>query len=88
MTTKPKEMLFNFLWKMAIAKDDFEYSNFKTLIESVCDMEPLQFKKQITIYSNLDDISIYMNVGLMAIAVKNIINNAMKYSKNTSSIKL
>ena len=47
-------------------KDDFEYSNFKTLIESVCDMEPLQFKKQITIYSNLDDISIYMNVGLMA----------------------
>ena len=69
-------------------KDDFEYSNFKTLIESVCDMEPLQFKKQITIYSNLDDISIYMNVGLMAIAVKNIINNAMKYSKNKSSIKL
>ena len=51
-------------------------------------MEPLQFKKQITIYSNLDDISIYMNVGLMAIAVKNIINNAMKYSKNKSSIKL
>lgn len=29
-----------------------------------------------------------MNVGLMAIAVKNIINNAMKYSKNKSSIKL
>ena len=51
-------------------------------------MEPLQFKKQIMIYSNLDDVSIYMNVGLMAIAVKNIINNAMKYSENKSSVKL
>lgn len=69
-------------------KEDFEYSNFKTLIESVCETEPLRIKKQITVYSNLDDISIYMNVGLMTIAVKNLINNAMKYSEDNSAVKL
>lgn len=69
-------------------KDDFEYSNLKTLIESVCESEPLRTKKHITVYSNLDDISIHMNVGLMAIAVKNLINNAMKYSSDNSSVKL
>lgn len=69
-------------------KENFEYSNFKTLIEHVCETEPLRTKKQITVYSDLDDISIYMNVGLMAIAIKNLINNAMKYSQDNSSIKL
>lgn len=69
-------------------KEDFEYSNFKTLVESICEAEPLRTKKQIVVYYNLDDISIHMNVGLMAIAVKNLINNAMKYSKDNSSIKL
>ena len=69
-------------------KEDFEYTNLKDLIESVCDSEPLREKKHIVIYSNLDDISIYMNVGLMAIAIKNLINNTMKYSEDNSSIKL
>ncbi len=69
-------------------KENFEYSNFKTLIEHVFETEPLRTKKQITVYSDLDDISIYMNVGLMAIAIKNLINNAMKYSQDNSSIKL
>ena len=69
-------------------KEDFEYTNLKDLIESVCDSEPLREKKNITIYSNLDNISISMNVGLMAIAIKNLINNAMKYSEDNSSIKL
>lgn len=69
-------------------KEDFEYTNLKDLIESVCDSEPLREKKHIVIYSNLDDISIYINVGLMAIAIKNLINNAMKYSDDNSCIKL
>ena len=69
-------------------KDDFEYSNLKPLIESVCETEPLRTEKQITVYSDLTDISIYMNVGLITIAIKNLINNAMKYSTEHSSIKL
>ena len=69
-------------------KEDFEYTNLKDLIEYVCDSEPLREKKHITIYSNLSDISISMNVGLMAIVIKNLINNAMKYSEDNSSIKL
>nr|WP_296190198.1 HAMP domain-containing sensor histidine kinase [uncultured Anaerobutyricum sp.] len=69
-------------------KEDFEYTNLKDLIESVCDSEPLREKKHITIYSNLNDISISMNVGLMTIAIKNLINNAMKYSEDNSSVKL
>lgn len=69
-------------------KEDFEYTSLKDLIESVCDSEPLRKKKHIAIYSNLNDISISMNVGLMTIAIKNLINNAMKYSEDNSSIKL
>ncbi|OLA07188.1 MAG: hypothetical protein BHW19_01050 [Eubacterium sp. 38_16] len=69
-------------------KEDFEYSCLKDLIESICEAEPLRMQKQISVQYDLKNISIYMNVSLMAIAIKNLINNAMKYSENQSLVKL
>ena len=69
-------------------KEDFEYSCLKDLIESICEAEPLRMQKQISIQYDLKNISIYMNISLMAIAIKNLINNAMKYSENQSFVKL
>lgn len=69
-------------------KEDFEYSCLKDLIESICEAEPLRMQKQISVQYDLKNISIYMNISLMAIAIKNLINNAMKYSENQSFVKL
>lgn len=69
-------------------KTDFEYANFKLLIESICESEPLCEQKKITIHQNLENISIYMNVGLMSIAIKNLVNNALKYSPDYSPVEL
>ena len=69
-------------------RDSFEYSCLKDLIESICEAEPLRMQKQISVQYDLKNISIYMNISLMAIAIKNLINNAMKYSENQSFVKL
>ena len=58
-------------------KTNFEYANFKLLIESICESDPLCEQKKITIHQNLENISIYMNVGLMSIAIKNLVNNSL-----------
>lgn len=37
MTNKPKEMLFNFLWKMSFIKDDFDYKQaYVTALVALC----------------------------------------------------
>lgn len=69
-------------------KTNFEYANFKLLIESICESDPLCEQKKITIHQNLENISIYMNVGLMSIAIKNLVNNSLKYSPDYSPVEL
>ncbi len=69
-------------------KEDFEYADFKDLTESICEMDTLHQDKHISIHYKLEPVSIYMNVSLMAIALKNLINNALKYSIEYSSIEI
>lgn len=65
-------------------KEAFEYADLKDLTESICETDTLHEEKNITIHCNLEQTSIEMNVSLMAIAIKNLINNAIKYSANSS----
>lgn len=69
-------------------KEAFEYADLKDLTESICETDTLHEEKNITIHCNLEQISICMNVSLMAIAIKNLINNAIKYSADSSSINI
>ena len=69
-------------------KEAFEYADLKDLTESICETDTLHEKKHILIHCNLEQVSIHMNVSLMAIAIKNLINNAIKYSPDSSSIDI
>lgn len=69
-------------------KEAFEYADFKGLTESICEIDTLHQEKHISIHCKLEPISIYMNVSLMAIAIKNLINNALKYSTEFSSVEI
>ena len=54
MTTKPKEMLFNFLWKMSFAKDDFEYRQaYVTSLYTLCKSDVNYFSDYLKNNENL-----------------------------------
>lgn len=54
MTNKPKEMLFNFLWKMSFIKEDFEYKQaYVTSIITLCKSDERYFSNYLKNHSEL-----------------------------------
>ncbi len=68
--------------------DKAEDIHLKTMIQKICAEEPLIKEKDITVKENFSAERGIVEGGLFAIAVKNLVNNAAKYSKEHSEIEV
>lgn len=69
-------------------QNDFELADIREIVESVCANELLAAQKNITIRKDLEETFAFINVALFSSAVKNLINNALKYSNENSCIEV
>lgn len=65
---------------------DFEYVDVKDIVEEVCDNEKLHDEKNIDLRLSLENAEARVDVGLIMAAIRNVINNALKYSYENSVV--
>lgn len=65
-----------------------EMIHLDDLIYTICESEPLLEEKQITVACDVGDMQILADISLMFIALRNIINNAAKYSMPATSLHI
>lgn len=67
---------------------NFEYVDLRDIIEQVSENEKVKDQKQIDIRLHLEKAEAWVDVGLIMIVVRNLVNNAIKYSKECSPIDI
>ena len=65
---------------------DFEYVDVKDIVEEVCDNEKFHDEKNIDLRLSLENAEARVDVGLIMAAIRNVINNALKYSYENSVV--
>lgn len=65
---------------------NFEYVDLRDIIEQVCETEKGKDQKMIDIRLHLDKAEAWVDVGLIMIVIRNLINNSIKYSKENSPV--
>ena len=65
---------------------DFEYVDLRDIVEEVCESEKMHDEKDINLRLSLESAEARVDVGLIMAAIRNIINNAMKYSYDHSDV--
>ncbi|MDO5145636.1 MAG: HAMP domain-containing sensor histidine kinase [Eubacteriales bacterium] len=67
---------------------DFEYADLSDIVEEVCENEKLKDEKNIHLELSLEKAEARVDVSLLMIAIRNLINNAMKYSDEDSTVDI
>ena len=67
---------------------NFEYVDLRDIIEQVSENEKVKDQKQIDIRLHLEKAEAWVDVGLIMIVIRNLVSNAMKYSKPNASIDI
>lgn len=67
---------------------NFEYVDLRDIVEQVCENEKVKDQKQIDIRLHLEKAEAWVDVGLIMIVIRNLVSNAMKYSKPDDSIDI
>lgn len=65
---------------------DFEYVDLRDIVEEVCESEKMHDEKDIDLRLSLEQAEARVDVGLIMVAIRNLINNAMKYSYDHSAV--
>lgn len=65
---------------------DFEYVDLRDIVEEVCENEKMNDEKNIDLRLSVEKAETQVDVGLIMVAIRNIINNAMKYSYEDSAV--
>ena len=67
---------------------NFEYVDLRDIVEQVCENEKVKDQKQIDIRLHLEKAEAWVDVGLIMIVIRNLVSNAMKYSKPDDPIDI
>lgn len=65
---------------------NFEYVDLRDIIEQVSENEKGKNQKRIDIHLHLEKAEAWVDVGLIMMVIRNLVNNAIKYSREKSSI--
>lgn len=65
---------------------NFEYVDLRDIIEQVSENEKGKNQKRIDIRLHLEKAEAWVDVGLIMMVIRNLVNNAIKYSREKSSI--
>ena len=60
---------------------DLEYVDLRDIVEEVCENEKLNDDKNIRLRLSLEKAEAKVDIGLIMTAVRNLVNNAIKYSE-------
>lgn len=67
---------------------NFEYVDLRDIVEEVCESEKLNDEKNIRIRLNMEKTEAWVDVGLVMSVIRNLIDNAMKYSYQDGTIDI
>ena len=65
---------------------DFEYVDIQDIVEQVCENEKLKDIKNIQIRLCMERAEAFVDINLMMIVIRNLVNNAMKYSHEEGTV--
>lgn len=65
---------------------DFEFADIQDIVEQVCENEKLKDTKNIHIRLFMEKAEAYVDVSLIMVVIRNLINNAIKYSHEGGKI--
>lgn len=69
-------------------KMDYQYLDLSEIIHSACDLESMMDRKNIKIHKEIEKCYANVDLNFMLMAIRNIVNNAMKYSEENSEISV
>lgn len=67
---------------------DLEYVDLRDIVEEVCENEKFRDTRNMHLHLSLEQAEASVDVGLMMSAVRNLVNNAMKYSEDNADIDI
>ncbi|MCD8021356.1 MAG: HAMP domain-containing histidine kinase [Clostridiales bacterium] len=67
---------------------EFEYVDLRDIVEEVCENEKLKEPKNVELRLHMEKAEANIDVGLMMIAISNIVNNAIKYSEENTAVDI
>lgn len=65
---------------------DLEYVDLRDIVEEVCENEKLNDDKNISLRLSLEKAEAKVDIGLIMTAVRNLVNNAIKYSEEDGTL--
>lgn len=67
---------------------EFEYVDLRDIVEEVCENEKLKDTKNIDLRLSMEKAETEVDVSLMMIAIRNLVNNAIKYSNENAVVDI
>ena len=67
---------------------DLEYVDLRDIVEEVCENEKLNDDKNIRLRLSLEKAEAKVDIGLIMTAVRNLVNNAIKYSEKDGTVDI
>lgn len=67
---------------------NFEYVDLRDIVEEVCETEKINDTKNITLHLSMTKAEAWVDVGLIMVVIRNLINNAMKYSYENGEVDI
>ena len=67
---------------------DFEYVDLRDIVEEVCENEKLRDSRNMHLHLKLEQAEASVDVGLIMSAIRNLVNNAIKYSEDNADIDI
>lgn len=67
---------------------DFEYVDLRDIVEEVCENEKLSNEKNVRLNLSMEKAEARVDVGLIMTAIRNLVDNAMKYSEENGAVDI
>lgn len=67
---------------------EWEYVDLRDIVEEVCENEKLKDDKNVELRLDLENAEARVDVSLIMVAIRNLVNNAMKYSRENAAVDI